>query len=239
MRQKTRRIFIYISLLLFPITLNFFSPYVSIDGAMNGIISGSLILFILMFITSIFLGRAYCGWICPMSGLSEMCLSINNKTVNVKKLKIIRYSIFTIWAGVLITMFIISGGIKGINPFYLTETGVSVDAPIKYIIYYMVLLLFFVTTILIGRRGACHSFCWMSPFMVGGYTVGKLLHLPQFRVKTDPSKCVNCNACNKKCPMSISVSTDLKEGYIQTSDCILCGECIDNCPKKVLKYGIR
>lgn len=239
MRQKIRRIPIYISLLLFPITLNFFSPYVSIDGAMNGIISGSLLLFFLMFITSIFFGRAWCGWICPIAGLSEMCSYINNKNVNVKRLKIIRYSIFTIWAGVLVAMIIISGGIKGIDPLYLTETGISVDAPVKYITYYLVLLLFFVTTILVGKRGACHSLCWMSPFMVAGVTVGKLLHIPQLRIKSDVSKCVNCNACNKKCPMSIPVGTDMKEGFIKTSDCILCGECVDTCPKKALSYGIK
>ena len=58
MKRKARRITAFISFLLFPITLNFFSPYVSIDGALNGIISGSLIVFLIMFLTGLFLGRA-------------------------------------------------------------------------------------------------------------------------------------------------------------------------------------
>ena len=33
MRQKIRRILLYVSLALFPVTMNFLSPYVSIDGA--------------------------------------------------------------------------------------------------------------------------------------------------------------------------------------------------------------
>lgn len=65
MRQKTRRTMIFLSLLLFPLTLNFFSPYVSIDGAMSGIISGSLLVFGVQFVSGIFLGRAWCGWLCP------------------------------------------------------------------------------------------------------------------------------------------------------------------------------
>ncbi|MDF2686339.1 MAG: 4Fe-4S binding protein [Clostridia bacterium] len=239
MRQKVRRIIIIISLLLFPITLNYLSPYVSIDGAMIGIISGSLIVFILMLITGIFFGRSWCSWVCPIACLSEMCQTVNNKNVNVKKLKIIRYSIFTIWASVLLFMFILAGGIKGINPLHLTDYGISVDEPFKYITYYLVLILFFIVTLLIGKRGACHSFCWMSPFLVFGFTIGKILKIPQLRIKAKSSACTGCGACNKKCPMSINVSSEIKSGCIKSSDCILCGECADNCKNKVLYYSFK
>lgn len=239
MKQKIRKIIILISLLLFPITLNFFSPYVSIDGAMTGFISGSLLLFTVMFFTGLIFGRAWCAWICPVAALSEYCMNINNKNVNVKKLKIIRYSIFIVWAGVLIAMFIFAGGIKGIDPLHLTDNGISVDEPIKFITYYTVLALFVIVTLAVGKRGACHSFCWMSPFLVAGYHAGHLLKIPQLRINADKEKCVQCGTCNKKCPMSIHVQSGIKDGYIKTSDCILCGECIEGCNKKVLKYKIE
>lgn len=238
-RQKIRRIIIITSLLLFPITLNFFSPYVSIDGAMIGIVSGSLLLFAFMFITAIFFGRAWCSWVCPMAGVSDISALVNDKNPNVKKLKVIRYIIFTIWAGVLIVMFVLAGGIKGVNPLHLTENVISVDSPAKYIIYYSVLAIFLILTFTLGKRGACHSICWMSPFLVAGFTLGKLLKLPQLRVKSDVAKCVECGICNKKCPMSIDVKNVLKEGYIKTSDCILCGECVDGCNKKALEFGVK
>lgn len=239
MRQNIRKGIILISLLLFPVTLNYFSPYVSIDGAMIGIISGSLLLFVFMAITAIFFGRAWCAWICPMAGLSEMALGVNSKNPNVTLLKIIRYSIFTVWAGILIIMFITAEGIKGINPLHLTEKVISVDEPIKYIIYYSVLFIFTVLTFTLGKRGACHSICWMSPFLVAGFTLGSILKIPQLRIGTEPSKCVNCGACDKKCPMSINVSSKVQEGYIKTSDCILCGECVDTCKKNALSYSVR
>jgi polyferredoxin len=239
MKQKIRNFILLISLLLFPVTLNYLSPYVSIDGAMNGIISGSLLLFSILFIFSIFFGRAWCGWLCPMGGLAEFTTKINSKNVNIKKLRIIRYSIFSIWFSVIIIMFILSGGIKEINPLHLTENVISVDAPMRYIIYYSVLILFLVSNILIGKRGACHSFCWISPFLTAGYNVGRILKVPQLRVVTKPEACVNCGTCNKKCSMSIPVSSSLKDGLIKTSDCILCGECVDTCNKKVLSFGIN
>ncbi|NTV89929.1 MAG: 4Fe-4S binding protein [Clostridiales bacterium] len=237
MRQKTRRILVFISLLLFPVTMNYLSPYVSIDGAMAGIVSGSVITFALLFISGLFLGRAWCGWLCPAAGLGELCSTINSKQAPVRKLTIIRWSIFTIWLLILVSGFIMAGGIKGINPLHMTENFISIDEPLKYIMYYMVLAIFFVLNVSIGKRGACHTICWMSPFLAAGFRLGRLLHLPQLRIVTEPQKCINCKACDKKCPMSINVSERVKTGMIGTPDCILCGECADTCPKKVLKYG--
>jgi ferredoxin-type protein NapH len=239
MRQKIRKTIVAISLLLFPITLNYFSPYVSIDGAMKGIVSGSVLLFAFLFLNGIFFGRAWCGWVCPVAGLSEVGMTINNRVVNRKKLRIIRYAIFIIWTSILITMLLLAGGIKSINPLHLTENVISVDSPIKFITYYFVLALLFFATILVGRRGACQSLCWMAPFLTAGYQVGRFLKVPQLRVYADQNSCVNCGACDKICPMSIPVATDLKVGRIYTSDCILCGECADGCKKNVLSVKIK
>jgi ferredoxin-type protein NapH len=238
MRQKIRRILIYISLLLFPITLNFFSPYVSVDGAFRGVLAGSVMLFAIMFLSSLFIGRLWCSWICPMAGLSEIGMTINSNNVAVIKLRTLRYSIFAIWFSVLVCGFIFAGGIKEVNPLYLTESGISVDQPIKYVIYYGVLAIFFALTLILGKRGACHAICWMSPFLVVGTKIGRVLHAPQLLIKTEVKKCIDCKKCDKKCPMSILVSSDVKSGHIKSFDCILCGECIDACPKKVLDYDL-
>lgn len=234
MRQKVRRIILFIMLLIFPLTLNYFSPYVSIDGAMNGIISGSVLMFFFMLLTGIFFGRAWCSYICPAAGLGEIGQLIKNKRVPVKRLRVIRYIIFTIWFLILISGFVMVGGIKGVNPLHLTENFISVDQPAKFVIYYGVVFLFFILNITIGRRGACHTICWMSPFLVAGTALGRLLRLPQLGVKSNPELCIECKKCNDKCPMSIDVISYVIEGKVKSYDCITCGECIDTCPKKVL-----
>ena len=237
MKQKLRKTLVLISLLLFPVTLNFFSPYVSIDGAMSGIISGSLLLFFIMLFTGLFFGRAWCGWVCPMSALCDYAMHVSPRPASVKKLKVIRYSIFALWAGVLVAMFVLAGGIKGIDPLHLTENIVSVDMPIKYVIYYFVLALFVVLTLVLGRRGACHAVCWMSPFLTAGYTLGRLLRIPQLRIKADTQKCLGCGACTANCPMSIKINEG-QSCFIKTSDCILCGQCVQGCQSGALRYGI-
>jgi len=67
------------SFLLFPVTINYFSPYVIIDGASEGIVAGSFITFGTLFLGSLFFGRAFCGWVCPGAGLQEACFSISDK----------------------------------------------------------------------------------------------------------------------------------------------------------------
>jgi polyferredoxin len=224
----------FISFILFPVTLNFFSPYVSIDGALQGVITGSLLLFFLLYLSGIFLGRAWCSHLCPWSAPSDFLMTINNRRVDRKRLRIIRYAIFAIWITVLVLSFVFVGGIRSVNLLHLTEKGISTDQPVKFITYYMVVLLLFITTVLVGRRGACHALCWMSPFLVFGMKTGELLHLPRLRVVSNPETCVSCKACTRSCPMSIDVQSELHKGYIGSSDCILCNRCVDVCPSHVL-----
>ena len=89
-RQSTRRLLILIAFLLFPIIINYFSPYLIIDGASMGIVNGSMIVFGLMFTGSLVLGRLWCGWACPMAGLGEACFIIKDQPLRSKKLDYVK-----------------------------------------------------------------------------------------------------------------------------------------------------
>jgi SAM-dependent methyltransferase len=49
-----------VSLLLFPVTLYYFSPVIIIEGAFQGIVTGSFVMFGLQLVASMFPGRAFC-----------------------------------------------------------------------------------------------------------------------------------------------------------------------------------
>lgn len=243
MRQRIRKALVIIAFLSFPVTMNFLSPYVIIDGAMNGIINGSLVMFGLMFLSSLFLGRLWCGWVCPGGGMQEIVEPVNNKPVNGSKIDWIKWVIWIPWISLIIWLAIRAGGYQSIDLLHLTQNGISVagseDRPIlfAYIIYYIVIALFIGLAIFVGRRAGCHIICWMAPFMMIGRWIRNRFAWPSLKLVADSSACVDCKLCSKNCPMSLDVNAMVQVEKMEHAECILCGTCVDNCAKKAIRYS--
>lgn len=245
LRQRFRSALLLISLLLFPITLNYFSPYVIIQGASLGIVNGSLIVFAAMFLSSIFLGRLWCGWACPAGALGEACFHINNKPVRGRRIDWIKWLIWVPWIVLIIITVIRAGGYQGVDFFLDTENGISVagspDRPFiyAYVIYYSVIALFVVLAVTVGRRAGCHAICWMAPFMILGRKLRNFIHLPALHLVSEPEKCTDCLTCTRNCPMSLDVNGMVKLGKMENPECILCGNCVDGCTTKTIHYAFN
>ncbi|AGF55374.1 polyferredoxin [Clostridium saccharoperbutylacetonicum] len=238
-RQNVRKLFLISSMLLFPITIYYFSPYLIIQGALEGVINGSFIIFLLMLISSVFLGRAYCGYLCPVSGIQECTVLINDKKAKQGWKNNIKYVIWLIWIIGIILCFVFSKQKLTVDFFYMTDHGISISNIYGYIIYYLVILLVFIPSVLFGKRIFCHYFCWMAPFMVIGNKLGNLLHIKKIRLEAHKDKCINCHICDKSCPMSLNVSEKVNVEKMEDSECILCGACVDSCPKKAITYKVN
>lgn len=237
-RQNVRKLIIIVSMMLFPITIYYLSPYVIIMGAMEGIINGSFIVFAAMLVGGIFFGRIFCAYLCPSGGLMECTTLINNKNPKQGWRNNIKYITWSLWIIGVIASFLFRKKELKIDFFFLTDHGISIANIYGYIIYYGIILLFFIPAVIAGKRAICHYLCWMAPFMVIGNKLGRLLHIRQLRLVSDKSQCTQCHACDKKCPMGLKVSEKVQTGRMYDPECILCGECIDTCPKKVINYKI-
>lgn len=238
-RQQIRLGVLLTTFLLFPIVMNFLSPYVIIDGAFQGIVSGSFLLFGGLFISSLFVGRLWCSWACPAAGLQEVAFAVNDRKVRGKRLNWIKWVIWVLWIGVIVMGFITAGGFTKVDPLHLTESGISVDAPQKYIIYYFVIVIVFGLAVFVGRRAFCHAGCWMSPFMILGRKLRNLANTPALRLTAETEKCTNCKRCTRNCPMSLDVNAMVQAQNMENAECILCGMCIDNCPESVIHYAFK
>lgn len=238
-RQKLRKLLLLLSFMLFPIIIWYLSPYLIIQGILEHVISGSFITFSIMLIGSVFFGRVFCGYLCPAGGLQDCAMLVNDKQLKQGWINNIKYFIWAIWIIAIIICFILGKNDVRINPFYMTDHGISVSSIYDFIIYYVVLFLLFIPSVLFGKRAACHTFCWMAPFMVIGSKIGRLLHLPQLHISSQSDKCISCKQCNKICPMSLDVEAMVKNEKCTNSECIQCGACVDTCPKKALHYSMR
>ena len=90
--QTFRKFLITFSMLLFPITIYYFSPYLIIMGALQHIINGSFIVFSAMLLFSMFFGRAWCGYLCPAGGVQECVSMINGAPARQGKRDRIKYA---------------------------------------------------------------------------------------------------------------------------------------------------
>jgi ferredoxin-type protein NapH len=242
-RQAVRRTLLLLSFVAFPLTMNYFSPYLVVDGAFNGIVNGSLIVFGSMFAGSLLFGRLWCGWACPAAGLQEPLLRVNGRRVG-RRADLVKWLIWVPWIAIIVLAVVRAGGYTSIDPLYGTVGGISVagsaDRPIvaAYAIYFIVVLLFFGLALAVGRRGGCHTACWMAPFMILGRGArNRLGAWPSLRLVADSSACRKCGTCTNGCPMSIDVQALVASGTLEHSECVLCGTCVDGCPNDVLRYS--
>lgn len=234
--QKLRKFTLIFSMLLFPNTIWYFSPYLIFMAAFEHIINGSFITFTLMFIFGMFFGRLWCGFFCPTGGMSECFETFSPKEPKQGWQNYIKYGIWIIWVSGIVVCHILGKGKYTIQPFFMTDHGISISNIYSYVIYYGIVLLFLIPAIVHGKRANCHYICWMAPFMILGYKFGKLIHLHQLKIKAKTENCISCGMCRKVCPMSVDIKTQVQQGEIKTAECINCGACISECKNDVLKY---
>ena len=170
MRQRIRKTLLFVSFLLFPITMWYFSPYLIIQAASERIMNGSFLVFAAMFVLSMFLGRVWCGYLCPVGGLQECLFMCNSSPAKQGIRNKIKYVIWIIWMIAIVVTFILGKNHVTIDLFYMTDHGISIANIYNYVVYYGVILLLVLPALIHGRRAACHYICWMAPFMVIGST---------------------------------------------------------------------
>ncbi len=77
-------------------------------------------------------------------------------------------------------------------------------------------------------------YCHLCPL---GTTLALLAKLGGMRIRTNVSSCIGCGACDRACPLSISIQKQAKAGLpVHSFRCVGCGHCIDACPKQTLRY---
>lgn len=77
------------------------------------------------------------------------------------------------------------------------------------------------------NRAFCKYICPITVFLK------PMSYYALFRVTCDHSKCVSCGKCRRVCPMDVDV-TDNARTRKNGTECILCFECVKNCPKGAL-----
>lgn len=173
-------------------------------------------------------GPVVCGWICPLGSLQEWLGALGRtlfkKRYNAfipgrvdKPLRYLRY-LSLVWVSY---MTIVSGKLvfQDYDPYFALFnfwTGEVAIAGLVILDLTLVLSLFV-------ERPFCKYACPFGAFL-GLFNLFRV-----FSVKRVASTCISCKACDRACPMSITVSTS---GTVRDHQCISCLKCTseDACP---------
>ena len=237
MKNKNRlRIHILLLLvIMLPILFKFYSPILMSWGIRNGIITASTLVFAAWFFLSLFLGRsASCGYTCPYGALQEIIgLQILKKKPKSEKADRIRYLVFIGFLIMVSYSILKTGGFKGVDLFASNGNFQLIILVAIFIIAISLL------AVLLGSRAFCRYLCPQGVFLTIGAKLGRKIKIPSLHLKSDQDNCSDCKLCDKFCPVGLNISKMVISNNMDNSNCILCGECIEKCPKKVINYSFR
>jgi MauM/NapG family ferredoxin protein len=206
-----------------------------------------------LLVVTILIGRAFCGWVCPFGALHHFMHWLGFPRPAKKRLEGNRYrKLYTLkyWIlGLTIGMAILgtlqiglldpialltrsltdavfpvvdvglrAAGFQGIHP---SATPAFSGAVLIGVLFAALLLLNFVIP-----RFFCRVLCPL------GALLGLFSRFALFRIHRDPGTCNGCNLCSKGCEGAAE-----PEGTVRLSECMVCMNCVEDCPHGSIKYG--
>lgn len=236
-RQAIRKFLLIISFVLLPVTLIYISPIVIVMGAASGIATGSMLLYIALFVLSLVVARLWCGWLCPMGAWQEICSPVMKRTVKPGWKDSVKYVVTVLWLAFLAYLFLRAGGIIAVDPFFATDNGLSITNLMMLTVVAVIFAIIFIVAFIAGRRGFCHVLCPIAALMIAGRKIRNIIGWKALGLSPDPAKCIDCGNCSKACPMGLDVNTMVRKQDMENPECILCAGCADTCPKGAISYG--
>lgn len=164
----------------------------------------------------IIFGRGWCGYACWTAMILDFLPYKIHKHER-KNIEWIRYIVFLLSLGFVVTLFIAK--VKHLDRIMF------VSFIIGNLVYYIVGIA--LAYIFEDNRAFCKYICPITVFLK------PMSYFSLVRIKCDTGKCISCNKCKQVCPMDVDM-TDNSRKRKNGTECILCMECVRSCPKDAL-----
>lgn len=161
-------------------------------------------------------GRGWCGYACwTAMVLDFLPYKVPDHTRH--KIGWIRYIVFAVSFGYVVSLFLWDSANLENRIFRAFVAGNA--------LYYTIgIALAFAFR---DNRAFCKYVCPITVFLK------PMSYFSLLRIQCDSPKCVSCGKCKQVCPMDVDV-TDNSRHRKNATECILCMECVRNCPKNAL-----
>lgn len=163
-------------------------------------------------------GRGWCGYACWTAMILDLLPFKVPQNPRKEKIGVIRYVMFALSLIFVGSLFLLQVGNLERIMFFSFLIG--------NILYYVVGI--GLAFLLKDNRAFCKYICPITVFLK------PMSYFSLMRVKVDKDQCIGCNKCRRVCPMNVDM-TDNSRKRENGTECILCFECVESCPKKALK----
>ena len=201
---------------------------------------------LILLVPTLFLGRFFCGWICPYGTLHHfvgwLFRNPEQRAVEAnryRKSQAIKYYVLvailvaaafgTLQIGLLDPICLLYRSFTGsVLPAAETAApGWLGEARFYQGAWLIGLLLFgFVAANLVYPRFFCRVLCPL------GALLGVFGRFAWWRIERDPEKCQGCDRCRLHCEAACDPHTQLRK-----SECFVCFNCIEDCPEGALSFA--
>lgn len=198
------------------------------------IFTSAFILLVIFLLATVFLGRVFCGFFCPLGTLQEWMRALgaklgikNNLEFPEKVDKYLRYVKYLILFLIVYFSFYLNDLIfRNYDPYNaLMHLGEEFEEkPVGYAILFLIVIIS-----LFSKNFWCRYFCPLGAFL------GVFKKIGFFKIKRNSKTCVSCGVCDFNCPAGLKIQS-VKE--VKDADCISCGRCVKNCPESSLSFKI-
>ncbi len=223
-------------------------PLVGISTALTTrTIYSGLIFSLVILLLTIALGRVFCNWVCPFGTLHHFTGWAFGRFTTKQRIDANRYRpSYAIKYMILIAMLVAAmfgslqiGLLDPIATIHRSVTigvmpGLQEASPATFgdiRVYHLawlvgLMLLALVLLNLLIPRFFCRVLCPL------GALLGMFSRFSLWRVHRDKDKCTSCGLCRTHCEGACDPDTSLRK-----SECLVCFNCVDDCPHGALKFG--
>ena len=216
-----------------PISALISLKYWLVTGIFNRVHPSGLVIFLMVLATAVLIKRAFCSWVCPIGLLSDHLHKLNElifrKPLHLPNwadypLRSLKYLLlgFFLWA-VWIQM-----DAQALHLFIYSPYNRVADIKMLHFFTRISSLALWILVILAGLSLLVPYF-WCRYLCPYGALLGSLSLISLFKIRREPSVCIDCRQCSRSCPAAIKVHN---KTTVRSDECHGCLNCVGVCPEK-------